>query len=85
MKPSYGHIGNRPRRARTGYRSAPVAPKRVEVEIEGRVLSLSNLDKVLYPRAGFAKGQSKAKPKAAAKKRAPAKRAPAKKKAAAKT
>ena len=32
-----------------------------------------------------AKGQSKAKPKAAAKKRAPAKRAPAKKKAAAKT
>jgi bifunctional non-homologous end joining protein LigD len=34
-----------------------VAPKRVEVEIEGRVLSLSNLDKVLYPAAGFAKGQ----------------------------
>jgi hypothetical protein len=32
-----------------------------------------------------AKGQSKAKPKAAPKKRAPAKRAPAKKKAAAKT
>jgi bifunctional non-homologous end joining protein LigD len=34
-----------------------VAAKRVEVEIEGRVLSLSNLDKVLYPRAGFTKGQ----------------------------
>jgi bifunctional non-homologous end joining protein LigD len=34
-----------------------VAPKRVEVEIEGRRLSLSNLDKVLYPKAGFAKGQ----------------------------
>jgi bifunctional non-homologous end joining protein LigD len=34
-----------------------VAPKRVEVEIEGRRLSLSNLDKVLYPKAGFTKGQ----------------------------
>jgi bifunctional non-homologous end joining protein LigD len=32
-------------------------PKRVEVEIDGRVLSLSNLDKVLYPKAGFTKGQ----------------------------
>ncbi|MGH2967595.1 MAG: non-homologous end-joining DNA ligase, partial [Solirubrobacteraceae bacterium] len=31
-------------------------PKRVEVEVEGRTLSLSNLDKVLYPRAGFTKG-----------------------------
>ena len=30
---------------------------RVEVEVEGRRLSLSNLDKVLYPRAGFTKGQ----------------------------
>src|SRR5215210_1528090 len=37
--------------------SRPVAPKRVEVEIGGRRLSLSNLDKVLYPKAGFAKGQ----------------------------
>ncbi len=34
-----------------------MAPKRVEVEIEGRRLSLSNLDKVLYPKAGFTKGQ----------------------------
>jgi bifunctional non-homologous end joining protein LigD len=34
-----------------------VAPKRVEVEIEGRRLSLSNLDKILYPKAGFTKGQ----------------------------
>jgi bifunctional non-homologous end joining protein LigD len=33
-----------------------VAP-RVEVEVEGRALSLSNLDKVLYPAAGFTKGQ----------------------------
>jgi bifunctional non-homologous end joining protein LigD len=31
--------------------------KRLDVEIDGRVLSLSNLDKVLYPRAGFTKGQ----------------------------
>jgi bifunctional non-homologous end joining protein LigD len=31
--------------------------RRVEVEVEGRRLSLSNLDKVLYPRAGFTKGQ----------------------------
>jgi bifunctional non-homologous end joining protein LigD len=30
---------------------------RVEVEIEGRRLSLSNLDKVLYPEVGFTKGQ----------------------------
>jgi len=28
----------------------------VEVEVEGRRLSLSNLDKVLYPEAGFTKG-----------------------------
>ena len=32
------------------------AAKRVEVEIAGRGLSLSNLDKVLYPQAGFTKG-----------------------------
>ena len=29
----------------------------VDVEIEGRQLKLSNLDKVLYPEAGFTKGQ----------------------------
>jgi bifunctional non-homologous end joining protein LigD len=33
-----------------------VAAKRQEVEIDGRRLSLSNLDKVLYPEAGFTKG-----------------------------
>jgi bifunctional non-homologous end joining protein LigD len=33
-----------------------VAPKRQEVEVQGRRLSLSNLDKVLYPEAGFTKG-----------------------------
>jgi bifunctional non-homologous end joining protein LigD len=31
--------------------------KRLDVEIDGHVLSLSNLDKVLFPRAGFTKGQ----------------------------
>ena len=34
----------------------PPAP-RLEVEIDGRRLSLSNLDKVLYPEVGFTKGQ----------------------------
>ena len=34
-----------------------MASTRVEVEVEGRRLSLSNLDKVLYPRSGFMKGQ----------------------------
>ena len=32
-------------------------PSRSEVEIEGKKLSLSNLDKVLYPAAGFTKAQ----------------------------
>jgi bifunctional non-homologous end joining protein LigD len=31
-------------------------PKRLDVRIDGRTLSLSNLDKVLYPEAGFTKG-----------------------------
>ncbi len=31
--------------------------QRVEVDVEGRTLSLSNLDKVLYPSVGFTKGQ----------------------------
>jgi bifunctional non-homologous end joining protein LigD len=30
--------------------------KRMEVEVEGRTLSLSNLDKVFYPSTGFTKG-----------------------------
>jgi bifunctional non-homologous end joining protein LigD len=34
-----------------------VAQTRVEVEVEGRRLSLSNLDKVMYPRVGFTKGE----------------------------
>lgn len=31
--------------------------ERTEVEVDGRTLSLSNLDKVLYPQAGFVKAQ----------------------------
>ena len=34
-----------------------MAGKDVEVEVEGRRLRLSNLDKVLYPEVGFTKGQ----------------------------
>jgi bifunctional non-homologous end joining protein LigD len=34
-----------------------VSPEKVETEIDGRRLTLSNLDKVLYPAAGFTKGQ----------------------------
>jgi bifunctional non-homologous end joining protein LigD len=33
------------------------AAARVEVDVDGRRLSLSNLDKVLYPAVGFTKGQ----------------------------
>ena len=33
------------------------ARKRAKVTVEGRELSLSNLDKVLYPRTGFTKGE----------------------------
>ena len=31
--------------------------RKVAVEVEGRTLTLSNLDKVLYPAAGFTKAQ----------------------------
>ncbi|MBA2514789.1 MAG: ATP-dependent DNA ligase [Solirubrobacterales bacterium] len=34
-----------------------MARTRVEVQIDGRTLSLSNLEKILYPKAGFTKGQ----------------------------
>jgi bifunctional non-homologous end joining protein LigD len=34
-----------------------VAGKRVAVEVDGRTLSLSNLDKVLYPESGFTKAE----------------------------
>jgi len=34
-----------------------LATAAVEVVVEGRTLKLSNLDKVLYPKAGFTKGQ----------------------------
>jgi bifunctional non-homologous end joining protein LigD len=32
-------------------------PKSRDVDVEGRTLSISNLDKVLYPEAGFTKGE----------------------------
>src|SRR4051794_41128192 len=32
-------------------------PKKIELTIEGKSLPVSNLDKVLYPAAGFTKGQ----------------------------
>jgi len=32
-------------------------PRKVQVDIDGRTLTLSNLDKVLYPEAGFTKAQ----------------------------
>ncbi|MEQ8717575.1 MAG: non-homologous end-joining DNA ligase [Acidimicrobiales bacterium] len=34
-----------------------MSPERVEVEIDGHTLSLSNLDKVLYPEVGFTKAE----------------------------
>ena len=34
-----------------------MAKSKVMVEIDGRRLELSNLDKVLYPESGFTKGQ----------------------------
>ena len=37
--------------------AAAASGKSVDVEIEGRQLKLSNLDKVLYPEAGFTKGE----------------------------
>ena len=36
---------------------SPAAASTLEVTVEGRQLKLSNLDKVLYPEAGFTKGQ----------------------------
>ena len=35
----------------------PVSPESVQVEVDGRQLKLSNLEKVLYPQAGFTKGE----------------------------
>ena len=34
-----------------------MAQKNTEVEIEGRRLTLTNLEKVMYPAVGFTKGQ----------------------------
>jgi bifunctional non-homologous end joining protein LigD len=35
----------------------PADPQRLRVDVEGRPLELSNLDKVLYPAVGFTKGE----------------------------
>src|SRR4051794_22799388 len=45
--------------ARAGGQTPVRMPRsaRLEVDVDGRRLSLSNLDKVLYPKAGFTKGQ----------------------------
>src|SRR5712691_4074824 len=37
-------------------RRSPVSPDRIETEVDGRRMTLSNLDKVLYPAGGFTKG-----------------------------
>ena len=37
-------------------RAEPVAKDKYEVEVEGRTLRLSNLDRILYPETGFTKG-----------------------------
>ena len=34
-----------------------MSPERVQTTVDGKVLSLSNLDKVLYPKSGFTKSQ----------------------------
>src|SRR4051794_40350608 len=43
------------RRRRTGV--VTVADTKVAVQVDGRTLSLTNLDKVLYPEVGFTKGE----------------------------
>lgn len=32
-------------------------PKKEQIEVEGRELTISNLDKVFYPESGYTKGQ----------------------------
>src|ERR1700745_1238084 len=44
-------------RMETPERNQDVAKKETVIEIEGKTLKLSNLDKVLYPAVGFTKGQ----------------------------
>src|SRR4051794_11117774 len=46
-----------PRRAPPTRVAMPPTPATVEVEVEGRRLALSNLDKVLYPASGFTKAE----------------------------
>src|SRR3954471_10512461 len=46
-----------PLAAKRGYGHSVPPAKRLEVAVGDRTISLSNLDKVLYPRVGFTKGQ----------------------------
>src|SRR3954465_13972224 len=56
--PNLGGAQPNPRSARAFERvPSRRMPKRLEVDIDGRRLSLSNLDKVFYPETGFTKGQ----------------------------
>src|SRR4030095_12939112 len=43
--------------AQPSHRPRPTMPDRVWVQVEDREIELSNLDKVLYPVAGFTKGE----------------------------
>src|SRR5581483_9150696 len=45
-----------PTRVRRRYDVSPEASAKVAVDVEGRTLQLSNLEKILYPDANFAKG-----------------------------
>src|SRR5436309_13123088 len=51
-RPAAGQVR---RRRRTGV--VTVADTKVAVQVDGRTLSLTNLDKVLYPEVGFTKGE----------------------------
>src|SRR4051794_20126101 len=51
------HMVRTPSRVAGPVASCVVAGERVTVEVEGRRLSLSNLDKVLYPAVGTVKGE----------------------------
>ena len=57
LEASLAAVKGRQRRQAVRTPSASAASASVEVEVGGRQLKLSNLDKVLYPETGFTKGQ----------------------------
>ncbi|MCC6383136.1 MAG: DNA ligase D [Dehalococcoidia bacterium] len=62
-RPGPGSRGSRtaplpPSSAKRRANSAHASTARVDVVVDGRTLSLSNLDKVLYPATGFTKGEA---------------------------